>query len=49
LLEGVKAVTELVQFVGYFLAIGAVGFMELTFAALVLIVTSVLVTLPSPK
>jgi len=26
LLEGVKAVTELVQFVGYFLAIGAVGF-----------------------
>jgi putative copper export protein len=75
----IKAVTELVQFVGYFLAIGAVGFrfgvvrrargisdeakddegseltirrsatMELTFAALVLIVTSVLVTLPSPK
>ena len=26
MLEGVKAVTELVQFVGYFLAIGAVGF-----------------------
>jgi hypothetical protein len=37
-----KAFFELVQFVGYFLAIGAL-------AALVLIATSVLVSLPSPK